>query len=156
MVRASSRNVKAKSPAADPSLVEETGSVKARGKSAKRVSAADAKGDTDKKTTVKRKSVADVEVEVNGSTGGAEKPAAKKRKTKAEKEEENMPLAARTVISSMKRAMYIGAHVSGAGGLPLPAMASVPAEMELTPPPQVSKTRCKTLSTSAQTHLLCS
>ncbi|KAI7781157.1 dna-(apurinic or apyrimidinic site) lyase 1 [Diaporthe eres] len=45
-----------------------------------------------------------------------EKPGPKKRKTKKEKEAEAMPLAARTAVSSLKRAMYIGAHVSGAGG----------------------------------------
>ena len=43
------------------------------------------------------------------------KPAAKKRKIK---EDDSMPLAARTPIASLKRAMYIGAHVSGAGGMP--------------------------------------
>ena len=40
----------------------------------------------------------------------------KKRKTKA-KEEDSMPLAERTAVSALKNAMYIGAHVSGAGGL---------------------------------------
>ncbi|ROV99952.1 hypothetical protein VMCG_06261 [Cytospora schulzeri] len=45
------------------------------------------------------------------------KPQPKKRKTKKEKEDEAMPLAERTVVSSLKRAMYIGAHVSGAGGV---------------------------------------
>jgi hypothetical protein len=45
-----------------------------------------------------------------------EKPAPKKRKTKKDKEAEAMPLAQRTAVSSLKRAMYIGAHVSGAGG----------------------------------------
>ncbi|KAK3941579.1 xylose isomerase-like protein [Diplogelasinospora grovesii] len=48
----------------------------------------------------------------------AKKPPPKKRKTKAEKEAEDMvPLAARTAVSSLKKAMYIGAHVSGAGGV---------------------------------------
>lgn len=42
----------------------------------------------------------------------AEKPAKKKRKTKEEKEAENMPVAARTVGHKL----YIGAHVSSAGG----------------------------------------
>ncbi|KUI53908.1 DNA-(apurinic or apyrimidinic site) lyase 1 [Cytospora mali] len=46
-----------------------------------------------------------------------EKPQPKKRKTKKEKEDDAMPLAERTVVSSLKRAMYIGAHVSGAGGV---------------------------------------
>ena len=44
--------------------------------------------------------------------------AAKKRKTtKGAKAGENMKLAERTVVSSLKKAMYIGAHVSAAGGL---------------------------------------
>ncbi|KAK0731589.1 xylose isomerase-like protein [Lasiosphaeris hirsuta] len=49
----------------------------------------------------------------------AEKPAAKKRKTAptAKKAEGSMPLAARTAVASLPRAMYIGAHVSGAGGV---------------------------------------
>ncbi|KAL2136025.1 hypothetical protein VTI74DRAFT_5761 [Chaetomium olivicolor] len=45
------------------------------------------------------------------------KPPAKKRRTAKKDEEETMPLAARTAISSLKRAMYIGAHVSSAGGV---------------------------------------
>ena len=44
------------------------------------------------------------------------KAAPKKRKTAAAKKDDDMPLAARTAVSSLKRAMYIGAHVSGAGG----------------------------------------
>ncbi|ORY62313.1 xylose isomerase-like protein [Pseudomassariella vexata] len=51
----------------------------------------------------------------------APKPAAKKRKTpaksKAKSSQDTMPLAERTVISSLKKAMYIGAHVSAAGGV---------------------------------------
>lgn len=41
----------------------------------------------------------------------------KKRKTKEEKEAEAMPIAARTAVASLKSAMHIGAHVSGAGGM---------------------------------------
>lgn len=40
----------------------------------------------------------------------------KKRKTKEEKNNDAMPLAARTSIASLKHAMHIGAHVSAAGG----------------------------------------
>jgi AP endonuclease-1 len=42
----------------------------------------------------------------------------KQRKTKAQikAEEEAMVLAERTAVSSLTRAMYIGAHVSAAGG----------------------------------------
>ncbi|CAN8098933.1 unnamed protein product [Discula destructiva] len=45
------------------------------------------------------------------------KPTPKKRKTKEDKQAEMVPLAARTAISSLPKAMYIGAHVSGAGGV---------------------------------------
>ncbi|KAK3397625.1 xylose isomerase-like protein [Sordaria brevicollis] len=45
------------------------------------------------------------------------KPAPKKRKTKASAEEDAAPLAARTPVESMKRKLYIGAHVSSAGGV---------------------------------------
>lgn len=51
------------------------------------------------------------------SEHAGEKKVTKKRKTKEEKEAEAMPLAARTAIGALKKAMYIGAHVSGAGGL---------------------------------------
>jgi hypothetical protein len=40
----------------------------------------------------------------------------KKRKTKGDKENESSPPATRTSIQTLKRAMYIGAHVSSAGG----------------------------------------
>ncbi|KAH6689179.1 xylose isomerase-like protein [Plectosphaerella plurivora] len=46
-----------------------------------------------------------------------EKQPAKKRKTKATKDEEMNPLAPRTAVSALGKAMYIGAHVSGAGGV---------------------------------------
>lgn len=46
----------------------------------------------------------------------APKAAPKKRKTTKAKEEDAMPLAERTAISSLGKAMYIGAHVSAAGG----------------------------------------
>ncbi|KAH6619658.1 xylose isomerase-like protein [Chaetomium sp. MPI-SDFR-AT-0129] len=48
------------------------------------------------------------------------KPAPKKRKTAAAAKKETsdeMALAARTAVSSLPRAMYIGAHVSAAGGV---------------------------------------
>jgi AP endonuclease-1 len=45
------------------------------------------------------------------------KPAAKKRKTTKKDAEDTMPLAARTAVASLKRAMYIGAHISAAGGV---------------------------------------
>ncbi|KAK3192820.1 DNA-(apurinic or apyrimidinic site) lyase [Lecanicillium sp. MT-2017a] len=42
---------------------------------------------------------------------------AKKRKTTKAKDEDAMPLADRTAVSSLKKFMYIGAHVSAAGGV---------------------------------------
>lgn len=60
-----------------------------------------------KKVKVENESEAEVEVD-----GKAEKKIKKKRKTKEEKEAEAMPLAARTVGHKL----FIGAHVSAAGG----------------------------------------
>jgi AP endonuclease-1 len=67
-----------------------------------------------KKASAKRKAkiAEDDEDEVS-----EEKKVKKKRKTKEEKEAETMPLAARTAIKGLKKALYIGAHVSGAGGI---------------------------------------
>ncbi|KAK3695355.1 xylose isomerase-like protein [Podospora appendiculata] len=64
-------------------------------------------GDPDHVCAVKDEDDDDVDEKVK-------KPAAKKRKTKGD---DNMPLAARTAVTSLKRAMFIGAHVSGAGGV---------------------------------------
>lgn len=68
---------------------------------------------TPKKAAPKRKA------EPEDDEEKAEKPqkaAPKKRKTAKVKEEDAMPLAERTAVSSLGKAMYIGAHVSGAGG----------------------------------------
>ncbi|KAK1981446.1 xylose isomerase-like protein [Colletotrichum cereale] len=76
---------------------------------------------TSKKPAPKRKASSDDEHESCGSCAEKEeeKPA-KKRKTAAKgkaKKEDDMPLADRTAVSSLKKTMYIGAHVSGAGGV---------------------------------------
>jgi len=55
------------------------------------------------------------EKDVKEEAEADEKPA-KKRRTKKIKDEDMSPLAARTAISALKKAVYIGAHVSGAGG----------------------------------------
>ncbi|POR35366.1 DNA-(Apurinic or apyrimidinic site) lyase 1 [Tolypocladium paradoxum] len=60
---------------------------------------------------------AEPEPEANGEDVVEAPKAAKKRKTRAAKEAETMPLAERTAVSSLKKAMYIGAHVSAAGGV---------------------------------------
>ncbi|UNI15260.1 DNA-(apurinic or apyrimidinic site) lyase [Purpureocillium takamizusanense] len=74
------------------------------------------------KATHKRKAAAEEadDGEVNGhSNGTPAAPAPKKRRTaKASKDEQGgMPLAERTAVASLKKAMYIGAHVSAAGGV---------------------------------------
>lgn len=71
------------------------------------------KGRTKKSTEVKKEAE-----DVDGKA--AEQPTKKKRKTKEEKEAEAMPLAARTVGHKL----FIGAHVSSAGGQCLPPMQS--------------------------------
>lgn len=63
------------------------------------------------KVTGKRKA----EPESQDKAPVAAPKAVKKRKTKG-KEEDAMPLAERTAVASLKKGMYIGAHVSGAGG----------------------------------------
>jgi len=69
------------------------------------------------KTTAKRKAVEAPLVAIEPKEEPQDsKPAPKKRKTKV-KDEDVMPLAERTVVSTLKKAMYIGAHVSGAGGV---------------------------------------
>lgn len=54
-----------------------------------------------------------------GSSDKAEGGAKKKRRIKSNagaKDGDGMPLAARTPVSGLKKAMYVGAHVSAAGG----------------------------------------
>jgi AP endonuclease 1 len=78
----------------------------------KRLISADS-GESPKRLRAKAKRKAEVHEEVDQEVEG--KKVKKKRKTK-EKEVEAMPLAPRTSIQTLKRAIYIGAHVSGAGG----------------------------------------
>lgn len=68
-----------------------------------------------KKPTAKRK-IKDEDDEPEEPEEPVEGKSKKKRKTKEEKEAETMPLAARTLVGSLKKAMHIGAHVSAAGG----------------------------------------
>ena len=72
-----------------------------------------------RKATRKETNIDGEDIEnVDSAAEETKKPAAKKRKTAAKKDaDDSMPLAARTAVTSLKRAMYIGAHVSGAGGV---------------------------------------
>ncbi|TGJ88031.1 hypothetical protein E0Z10_g763 [Xylaria hypoxylon] len=72
------------------------------------------------KPVKKRKAIVKAKLEEEDSAAEEPKAAApkKRRATKAKaKPEDAMPLVERTAISSLKKAMYIGAHVSGAGGV---------------------------------------
>ncbi|KAI1177544.1 apurinic/apyrimidinic endonuclease-like protein [Nemania sp. FL0916] len=76
------------------------------------------------KPAKKRKATAKAKVEEEDSAAEEPKAAAPKkpRATKAKGKgkasaEDSTPLAERTAISSLKKAMYIGAHVSSAGGV---------------------------------------
>ncbi|EFQ26181.1 apurinic endonuclease [Colletotrichum graminicola] len=104
--------------------VEETATIttKTNGTKGTTVAATKSKTTTSNKPVSKRKAASDDEHESCGSCAEKEeeeKPA-KKRKTAPKgkaKKEDDMPLADRTAVSSLKKAMYIGAHVSGAGGV---------------------------------------
>lgn len=56
------------------------------------------------------------ETAADGGEAGEAAGAAKRRKTKA-RDDDSMPLAERTAVASLDKAMYIGAHVSAAGGV---------------------------------------
>ncbi|KAI6779125.1 uncharacterized protein J7T54_007580 [Emericellopsis cladophorae] len=98
---------------------EETDGIKAKGatmKAASKVKATAAKQINDKRK-IGEEEDEDVKVEVleadeEKKKKRAAKPEPKKRKTKASKEEDASPLAVRTPIPSLEKAMYIGAHVS--------------------------------------------
>lgn len=62
----------------------------------------------------------DHECDSHNEDAKEEEPHPKKRKTKKDKEDDMAPLAARTAVSSLNKAMYVGAHVSGAGGKTAP------------------------------------
>jgi AP endonuclease-1 len=82
----------------------------------------DSEEDAPKPVTKKRKTKTKPKAEPSGdgeaAKGDDDSKPKKKRRTKAEKEaEEAMVLAARTAATALKRAMFIGAHVSAAGGV---------------------------------------
>ncbi|KAF9879193.1 hypothetical protein CkaCkLH20_03426 [Colletotrichum karsti] len=100
--------------------VEEKITTKANGSKSATVAVTKTKTTTASKPAPKRKVESDDEHEECGSCAEEEEKPAKKRKTAAKgkaKKEDDMPIADRTAVSSLKKAMYIGAHVSGAGGV---------------------------------------
>lgn len=69
----------------------------------------------DSAAATKRKAASEPDVDVDSKTQGTK--AVKKRKGKGKGDEEAMILAERTAVSGLGKAMYIGAHVSAAGGI---------------------------------------
>ncbi len=81
-------------------------------------------------------------------------PKPKKRRTAKAIDEDTMPLADRTAVSSLKKAMYIGAHVSAAGGMqPIFQTKHQQRQKETNFALQVSTTPSPMLYTSAPTRL---
>lgn len=64
--------------------------------------------------TAKRKADSEPDADVDSKTQASK--AVKKRKGNGKGDEEAMILAERTAVSALGKAMYIGAHVSAAGG----------------------------------------
>jgi len=114
--RASKKELAEKAPV--DTKAEEKESVKVKATPRKR------KGDTEEveaEVGVAKKGKAGAKRKVKEEEGDVveeegETKVTKKRKTKEEKEKEAMPLAARTVVAGLKRKMFIGAHISAAGG----------------------------------------
>ncbi|KAJ2980274.1 hypothetical protein NUW58_g6988 [Xylaria curta] len=80
----------------------------------------DEEEEEDLKPVQKRRATAKAKVEKEDSAVEEPKAAAPKKRKAAKakaKPEDTMPLAERTAIASLKKAMYIGAHVSSAGGV---------------------------------------
>jgi AP endonuclease 1 len=77
-----------------------------------------AKTKVQKQDDTKRKASPDYEEDDSLAVAEPNRPA-KKRKTKAKEKSAAaaMPLAERTAVTSLKKAMYLGAHVSAAGGI---------------------------------------
>lgn len=122
MVRQSARKVAQTKVATIDSKTRLASVASVKTKSTKSTAVAEPKIEVAKTKTTKRKTTP-TEPELDGedaeNIGPAEnkKPAPKKRKTSKKDAEDTKPLAARTAVTSLKRAMYIGAHISSAGGV---------------------------------------
>lgn len=95
---------------------------------------------TRKAPAPKRKAItedAEDEDENENEEAGGDNKVKKKRKTKREKEAEAMPLAERTLIGALKKAMHIGAHVSAAGGAYFPTLHSATNMLQVFKTPSI-------------------
>ncbi|KAK8056352.1 hypothetical protein PG993_001579 [Apiospora rasikravindrae] len=100
-----------KAPAAESDVGEEEAEVKSETPEVEDTKA------SRKARPTKRKAAVEEDDEVVKAEKDTKSAPAKKTRTAKTKIEDTMPLAKRTAVSSLKQAMYIGAHVSGAGGV---------------------------------------
>jgi AP endonuclease-1 len=130
--RSATQKVKYEDASDDEIIASSKSAVKAKKTSSNKKGAATA----NKKVSAKRKlkeedEDEDDEEEEELEKITVEKKVVKKRKTKEEKEAESMPLAERTLVTTLKKAMHIGAHVSGAGGMSLILESSISSDILL-------------------------
>ncbi len=144
----SRKKVKAESES-DEDIEEPAPKSKASGVKAKAKIGVEEPDPKPKKVSAKRK--AKTEEDDNEETD--DKKIKKKRKTKEVKGSEEMPLAARTAVGTLKKTMHIGAHVSAAGGKLQTTIDTV--QQLIRPVLQAYKTRSTTVSTSAVTRSHC-
>ncbi|KAI0009799.1 AP endonuclease [Xylariaceae sp. FL0662B] len=76
------------------------------------------KADAGASAATKKRKAAKEEIEEEEFVAAVDEPrTTKKRKSAKAKPEDTMPLAERTAINALKKSMYLGAHVSSAGGV---------------------------------------
>ncbi|KAM3084797.1 DNA-(apurinic or apyrimidinic site) lyase [Clarireedia jacksonii] len=117
--RSAAKKVKYEDSSDDEIIASSTIAIKAKQTNSNKKGAATANKKAPAKRKLKEEDEDEDEDEEEREVGKvtAEKRVTKKRKTKEEKEAENMPMAERTLVTTLKKAMHIGAHVSGAGGV---------------------------------------
>jgi AP endonuclease-1 len=105
-------------PATSKAEVKKTKTTKTTKRKVETVIDNDDDDDDDVKVEVEEEETKKIITTKPTTTTTTTKPPAKKRKTAPKgKPEDAMPLAERTAVSSLQKAMHIGAHVSGAGGV---------------------------------------
>jgi len=128
MPRSSPRKAKPTPAVAEVTVVKTSVAIR-NGSAKKSTSVTKSRVDIKKPTSKKRQSPDEADFECDSHHEDEDKKPAKRRKT-AGKKVDDMVLAGRTAVSSLKNAMYIGAHVSSAGGTsPLSILYSAEAKV---------------------------
>ena len=115
MPRSSPRKAISKPAAAEATVLKESVAI-TNGSTTKSVSVTETKVALKKPAPKKRQSRDEDDFECDSHHEDEDKKPAKRRKT-AGKKQANMVPPSRTAVGSLKKAMYIGAHVSAAGGI---------------------------------------